>query len=290
VLGFPDFAPYPDHSPHFGAIAGRFANRIESGRFMLDGVMHQLALNQNVPPGPGGTPTHHLHGGGAGFGKRNWTLVDATADSVTLSIVSAAGDQGYPGRLHATCLYRLEGSTLAVELTATADAPTIVNLAHHSYFNLDGSPDIGDHRLTLDCDVWTPVGPALIPTGEIAATAGTARDFRAPKPMRVIENGTRVPFDGNFIRRGRGFGRCARVDAPNGLSLEVWTTEPAVQFYDGHKLAPQAPGLAGGLYGSWSGFCLEPQRYPDSPNHAHFTDATLRPGELYRQRTEYRFA
>jgi aldose 1-epimerase len=289
VLGFPSFEPYPTHSPHYGAIAGRFANRIDRGRFTLDGAQHRLALNQNVPPGPGGTPTHHLHGGIAGFGKRNWSLVASDSDCVTLALVSADGDQGYPGEMTATCRYRLIGDTLRVELTAVTDRPTIVNLAHHSYFNLDGAADVGDHLLTLDCDFRTPVGPGLIPTGEIVAVAGTDHDFRAGRPMRREAAGERLRYDDNFIRRERGFGRAARVEAPDGFAMEVWTAEPAIQFYDGHKVSPGIPGLTGRQDGPWSGFCLEPQRYPDSPNHAHFTGATLRPGEVYRQETEYRF-
>lgn len=289
VLGFPTFEPYPARSPHYGAIAGRFANRIDGGRFTLCGEQHALSLNQNVPPGPGGTPTHHLHGGIAGFGKRNWTLVARDAGSVTLVLVSPDGDQGYPGTLTATCRYRLDGDTLAVDLTATTDRATIVNLAHHSYFNLDGAADTGDHRLTLDCDFRTPVGAGLIPTGEIVAVAGTAHDFRTARPIRLERDGQRVLYDDNFIRRDRGFGRAARVEAPDGFAMEVWTTEPAIQFYDGHKVNPGLDGLAGRPDGPFSGFCLEPQRFPDSPNRPHFTDATLRPGEVYRQRTEYRF-
>jgi aldose 1-epimerase len=150
VLGFDSFEPYPQHSPHFGAIAGRFANRINRGSFKLDGKKVQVTLNQNDPPGPGGTPKHHLHGGRNGFGKRLWTVLKATADSVMLGLVSPDGDEGYPGTLMATCTYTLvEPATLRVELSATTDKPTIVNLAHHSYFNLDGSADISNHWLTL---------------------------------------------------------------------------------------------------------------------------------------------
>jgi aldose 1-epimerase len=291
VLGFESFEPYPAHSPHFGAIAGRFANRVARGRFRLDGRRHRLDLNQNVPPGPAGEPTHHLHGGKGGFGKRLWTILDAAADSVTLGLVSEDGDQGYPGRLTATCRYVLAApATLRVELSAVTDAPTIVNLAHHSYFNLDGAADVGEHALTLDCPFRTPVGGGLIPTGEIITVAGGEYDFRKPRPMRRVVGGERLRFDDNFIRSGRGFGRCARVESPlNGLSMECWTDEPAVQFYDGAKLAVAPEGLGGARYGAHAGFCLEPQVYPDSPNHAHFTSAELWPGEVYGQITEYRF-
>jgi aldose 1-epimerase len=296
VLGFDSFKLYPSHSPHFGAIAGRFANRINRGRFRIEGKKFQLSLNQNDPPGPGGTPKHHLHGGKAGFGKRLWSIVSLSNDSVTLVCVSPDGDEGYPGKLIATCIYTLAQdskghSTLRVELSATTDAPTIVNLAHHSYFNLDGSSDIKDHHLTIDGAFYTPTDKDLIPTGEIISVAKTAFDFRKAKPMAVMQSGERVRFDANFVRSNGSFGRCARVESKlNGLSLECWTDQPAVQFYDGAKINIQPKGLDGASYGAFHGFCLEPQVYPDSPNNAHFTNAELWPGEIYAQTTEYRFA
>jgi aldose 1-epimerase len=291
VLGFDTFEPYPQHSPHFGAVAGRFANRINRGAFRLDGRKVQLTLNQNDPPGPGGTPKHHLHGGKNGFGKRLWAILKATSDSVTLGLVSPDGDDGYPGTLIATCTYTLaEPATLRVELSATTDKPTIVNLAHHSYFNLDGSADIKDHLLTLDSAFRTPTDKDLIPTGEIVCVAKTPFDFRKPRTMAQTANGERVRFDDNFVRSGTGFGRCARVESKlNGLTLECWTDQPAVQFYDGAKMNVQPKGLGGAQYGNFSGFCLEPQVYPDSPNRPHFTHAELWPGEVYKQITEYRF-
>jgi aldose 1-epimerase len=292
VLGFDDFEPYPGHSPHFGAIAGRFANRINRGIFKLGGKKVQLALNQNDPPGPSGTPKHHLHGGIAGFGKRLWTIAARTTDSVTLVCVSKDGDEGYPGNLIASCVYTLvEPATLRVELSATTDAPTIVNLAHHSYFNLDGSADIKDHVLTIDGAFRTPTDKDLIPTGEIVTVAKTPFDFRRAKSMAVMDKGERVKFDANFVRSNSSFGRCARVESKmNGLALECWSDQPAVQFYDGAKINVQPKGLGGVSYGAFGGFCLEPQIYPDSPNRPHFTSAELWPGEAYSQLTEYRFA
>jgi aldose 1-epimerase len=292
VLGFDGFEPYPDHSPHFGAIAGRFANRINRGQFKIDGKKIQLDLNQNDPPGPAGIPKHHLHGGFAAFGKRLWTIAAQSSDSVTLICASPDGDGGYPGNVIASCVYTLTGpSTLRVELSATTDKPTIINLAQHSYFNLDGSPDIKDHLLTLDADFRTPTDKDLIPTGEIVSVAKTPFDFRRAKPMGVFDQSERVRFDANFVRSKLGFGRCARVESKlNGLTLECWTDQPAVQFYDGAKINVQPPGLGGVQYKSFGGFCLEPQVYPDSPNRAHFTNAELWPGEVYSQITEYRFA
>jgi aldose 1-epimerase len=292
VLGFETFEPYPLHSPHFGAIAGRFANRINRGTFRLDGRKVQVTLNQNDPPGPAGVPAHHLHGGRKGFGKSLWTILKVSADSVTLGLVSPDGDEGYPGRLTATCTYTLaEPATLRVELSAATDKPTIVNLAHHSYFNLDGSADIRDHLLQIDAAFRTPTDRNLIPTGEILSVAKSPHDFRKAKPMGQLAGGGRFRFDDNFIRQSPGFGRCARVVSPlNGLTLECWTDQPAVQFYDGAKIAVQPMGLGGVAYGAHAGFCLEPQVYPDSPNRPHFTSAELWPGEVYSQLTEYRFA
>jgi aldose 1-epimerase len=291
VLGFDGFEPYPQHSPHFGAIAGRFANRIARGTFRLDGRKVQVTLNQNDPPGPGGVPKHHLHGGAAGFGKRNWTILAATVNSVTLGLVSPDGDEGYPGALTTTCTYTLaEPGTLRVELSAITDKPTIVNLAHHSYFNLDGSADIKDHLLTLDCGFRTPTDKDLIPTGEIVSVAKTPYEFRKAKPMGQFSGGERMRFDGNFVRAATGFGRCARVESPlNGLTLECWTDQPAVQFYDGAKMNVGPKGLGGAEYRNYAGFCLEPQIFPDSPNRAHFTNCELWPGDVYSQLTEYRF-
>jgi len=294
VLGFSRLEDYLRHSPHFGAIAGRFANRIEGGRFTLDGRQHQLRLNQEG--------RHSLHGGGDGFGKRPWTILHHDAASVTLVLVSPDGDHGYPGALTVLCRYTLaEPATLRVELTATTDAPTIVNLCHHSYFNLDGSPDILDHELELRANLMTPVDADLIPSGEVASVAGTPFDFRKPRPLRHLnQDGSRHWYDHNFIlRRDRREASCmpglevahaATLLSPrNGLAMQVWTTEPAIQLYDGHKTGTPVPGLGGERYGSAAGLCLEPQHVPDSPNLPHFPSTVLRPGEVYRQVTEYRF-
>ncbi|GAB4143815.1 MAG: galactose mutarotase [Sphingomonadales bacterium] len=289
VLGFADPADYPAHSPHFGATAGRFANRIGHGRFTLDGVPYQLSLNQ--------AGKHHLHGGMAGFGKRPWTILAHDPGQAMLRLVSVDGDEGYPGEMEAHCRYRLlPGPTLRVELEARTNAPTLVNLVHHSYFNLDGGGDILDAALEIDADHYTPVTEDLIPTGEIAAVAGTAFDFNARR--RVRWGGTDSPFayDHNFaLNRSRvgadDLAFAARLGAAKGdLAMEVWTTEPGIQFYSGGKLGTQIPGHGGRPYGRFAGLCLETQRFPDAPNHPHFPSAVLRPGETYRHVTEYRFS
>jgi aldose 1-epimerase len=295
VLGFDALESYLRHSPHFGAIAGRFANRIAGGRFHLDGKSHQLPLNQ--------AGKHSLHGGGDGFGKRPWTILHHDASSVTLALLSPDGDHGYPGNLAVTCRYTLaEPATLRVELTATTDAATIINLCHHSYFNLDGSADILDHELEVRANLMTPVDDDLIPTGEIVSVRDTAFDFRKSRPIRHLgTDGTRHWYDHNFILR-RDRRETSHMPGPelalaatlrslrNNLCLQVWTTEPACQIYDGVKLATPVNGLDGKPYGASSGICIEPQHVPDSPNLPHFPSTVLRPGGVYGQVTEYRFA
>ena len=294
VNGLTSMEDYANHSPHFGTIAGRFANRIRGGRFTLDGVAYQLPLNQDNK--------HSLHGGGTGLGKQIWQLAAHDAGSVTLTHVWPDGEAGYPGTLSTTCIYRLVGTSLRIELSATTTKATPINLCHHSYFNLDGSETILDHRLEVAADFYMPVDADSIPSGEILAVAGTPFDFRKARPVYMDDptGGGRFRYDHNFVlRRDRqepsGFehlplAHAATFASPkNGLALEVWTTEPGVQVYDGFKHNLPVPGHDGVAYKANSGLCLEPQHFPDSPNNPHFPDTTLRPGEVYRQVTEYRF-
>ena len=195
VLGLETFEHYKAHSSYFGAIAGRYANRIGHGRFTLDGHAHQVDLNQ--------AGKHMLHGGAKGFGKRVWRLADCDENSATLMLHSADGDMGFPGAMTVTCVYRLaDAATLRVELTATTDAPTIVNLAHHSYFNLDGSPDVLDHEMQIAAAHYTPVDDDLITTGEILAVAGTPYDFRIPRPIRFPGGDAPFAYDHNWVLAG----------------------------------------------------------------------------------------
>ena len=195
--------------------------------------------------------------------------------------------------MRATCVYRLlEPATLRVELSATADRPTIVNLTHHGYFNLDGSSDVRDHELSLLSDFYTPTDDELIPTGEIRAVEGTPFDFRKARPIR---NPSGQAYDVNFVVAraldDAGLAPIARLRSPlNGLTMELHTSEPGVQFYDAAKLVCPAPGLDGAHYGAHAGLCLEPQRFPDSPNRRHFSPSRLVPGETYRHVSEFRFA
>ena len=293
VLGFPDFAPYPVHSAHMGAIAGRYANRIAGGRFALDGAAYDIPRNQDG--------RHALHGGGQGFGKRLWTLVHHDAGSATFALVSPDGDAGFPGTLRVWCRYALVGAaTLRIELSATTDAPTVVNLAHHSYWRLDDEPTILDHELEVAADLMTPVDGELIPDGSVVPVAGTGFDFRSSRPVRLVgSDGARIWYDHNFVLRrdrrehsgiaGLDLAHAATLrSARTGLSLALWTTEPALQVYDGAKLNTPVPGLDGVPYGANAGIALEPQHAPNSPNLPHMPSTVLRPHEVYRQVSEFR--
>jgi len=287
VLGFDTFEPYPRYSPYFGAVPGRCANRISNASFVLDG--HEYQLDRNF------LDKHQLHGGSKGFGKRVWTFIDYRPDLAVLELVSESGDMGYPGRLKARCAYRLTDSgALSVELTAETDEPTLCNLAQHSYFNLDdgGASPILDHQIEIEAESYLPVDDELIPTGEVRAVEGTEFDFRSMRSIRCERAGEQVVYDHNFClsRERTTLRRVVRaVGAESGVTLDVSTTEPGMQFYAGHKVSVPAPGLDGIAYGARSGFCLEAQVWPDAAHHPDFPSAVLRPGENYRQVTEYRF-
>ena len=285
VLGLNTIENYVAYSPSFGAVPGRFANRIANGQFELDGVTYQL----DRKPGQ----KHTLHGGPNGFGHRIWKLGAYDTSSVELILDSPDGDAGFPGAMTATCVYRLiEPATLRVELSAVSDRPTVVNLTQHSYFNLDGSPDILDHELKLFADFYTPADDELIPTGEIRAVAGSPYDFRTP---RTVRNPTLTPYDTNFVAALEwgedGLAQIAALRSPkNGLTMGLFSTEPSVQFYSAAPLNCPAPGLDGQHYGAHAGLALEPQAFPDSPNRRHFTNCVLRPEDEYQHVSEFRFA
>jgi aldose 1-epimerase len=287
VLGFEHFADYPAFSPYFGAIAGRYANRIGGGRFTIDG--------RHCQTDPNFLGKHTLHGGSKGYGKRVWDVALHGEDFVTLTLHSPDGDMGFPGALDATCTYRLKvPGTLSIELTATTDAPTLCNLAHHSYFNLDdgGSSDILDHRMMINALAYLPVDGELIPTGVVQPVEGTPFDFRQARQIRFDENGQQIVYDHNFClaaERGPLKQAVWVQGGRSGVEMEVWSTEPGVQFYAGAKVAREQAGLGGRRYGAHAGFCLEAQIWPDSPNRPYFPQALLLPGETCRQTTEYRF-
>jgi aldose 1-epimerase len=288
VLGFDRFEDYPAHSPYMGAIAGRYANRIANGRFAIGGTQFQADRNF--------LGKHTLHGGVHSFGNRMWEAVLHGDDFLTLALKDPAGTMGFPGALDVTCTYRMKiPGTLSVELSATCDQPTLCNLAHHSYFNLDdgGNGDILDHRMLVPAAAYLPVDDELIPTGVVEPVDDTAFDFRKARTIRLEVEGEQVLYDHNFcLAAARGpLGQAAWVQgASSGVEMEVWSTEPGVQFYSGAKVGPPVPGHGGRMYKPYAGFCLEPQIWPDSPNRPYFPQAVLWPGEIYRQVTEYRFS
>ena len=288
VLGYSDFADYPAHSPYFGAIAGRYANRIRDGRFDLDGQTYQL--DQNF------LGKHHLHGGAKGIGKRVWRIDDFGTDFVRLMITCRDGEMGYPARAEIACTYRLVESTLKVTLEATCDAPTLINLAHHSYFNLEdgGATDILGHHMRIAADNYTPVDDELIPTG-IKGVTGTPHDFRVNRIiLESDDDGAPIGYDHNYCVADarRDLTPIVWVKAPqSGVAMEVLSTEPGVQFYAGAKVGGRpANGLIAAAYDNFAGFCLEPQVWPDSPNHPEWPQARLNPDETYQQETHYRFS
>lgn len=294
ALGFDSLAKYEAGHPYFGAITGRYANRIADGKFRLNGVEYRLFLNEG---------DCSLHGGAAGFDKQVW---EAHADEggVELFYASPDGDEGYPGALDVSVRYSLsEDNALRIDYAAVTDAPTVLNLTNHSYFNLlgEGEGTVDDHVLTINADHYTPTDKRQIPTGEIAPVAGTPFDFRRPK---VIGPGQRSAhpeilmakgYDHNFVLNRGGLdvgelGLAARVyEARTGRIMEVWTTEPGVQFYAGNVLDTTLVGTSGRLYRQSDGLALETQHFPDSPNQPRFPSTLLRPGERFVSTTVYRF-
>jgi aldose 1-epimerase len=292
VTGFDNLEGYLSRSRFFGAIAGRYANRIANAKFTLDGRTYELAANNGK---------NHLHGGRRGFDKVVWKGTPFERDGnsgVALTYVSPDGDEGYPGTLTATVTYTLTASDeLSLDYEATTDKATPVNLTNHSYFNLagDGRGDILQHRLTISADRYTPVDETLIPTGELASVAGTPFDFRTPTAIgaRIDADTEQIRrgkgYDHNFVLNGSGLRKAARlVDPSSGRTLDVATTEPGMQFYSGNNL-DGAAGKNGHTYGSRSSLCLETQHFPDSPNHATFPNTILRPGERFRSKTVFTF-
>lgn len=287
VLGFERFEDYPVLSPWFGAVVGRFANRIEGGRYVLDGRAFDIERNW--------LGRHTLHGGAAGMAHRLWRIVETTGRSVRLAYRDEGGAAGFGGNLEVECTYMLtDDDVLVVELTAQSDAPTPCSLAHHSYFNLadGGAGTIVGHRLSIAADHYLPVDADLIPTGEIRAVDGTPFDFRAARSIRLPQPAAPVAYDHNWCLADerRAIERVATLEsAASGISLDLWTSEPGLQFYDGGGIPAGLRGLEGIVYGSHSGLCLEPQAWPDAPNRPEFPDPVLRPGQTYRQRSEFRF-
>jgi aldose 1-epimerase len=291
VLGFDDLSGYTGKHPYFGALVGRYANRIAKGKFSLDGKDYTLATND----GP-----NALHGGLAGFDKKVWTAEPVGPSALKLTYTSPAGEEGYPGSLTATVTYTVtDDDALRIDYEATADAPTPVNLTNHTYFNLTGVPghSILRHAIQLEADSYTPVDDTLIPTGKIDPVEGTPLDFRTPHAIgeRIADmKGEPGGYDHNFVLRSGGSAEpvlAATVTDPHsGRVLTMLTTEPGVQFYTGNFLDSSNVGKAGTAYPKHSGLCLEAQHFPDSVNQPSFPPVILKPGETYRQTTLYKFA
>ena len=296
TLGHDEAAPYFDRATasFFGALIGRYGNRIAAGRFALDGQTYQLPLND----GP-----NTLHGGPGGFDQHDWDAqAEATGDALSLTLTrrSPDGEEGFPGALDVSVTYRLGADgTLDLLYRAATDRPTVVNLTNHTYWNLHGGRDVLEHVLELPAGEFIPVRADMIPTGEIAGVQGTPLDFRAPQPVgaRIAQAYEQLRlaggYDHTFALEGEpdagGLRRAARLGEPvSGRTLEVWTSEPGVQFYSGNFLTGQ-PGRGGQPYAKHWGLCLETQHYPDSPNQPQFPSTRLDPGQEYRSHTRYRF-
>jgi len=296
VLGYGDLEGYLADRCYFGALIGRFGNRIGRSSFVLDGRTVTLPANEGK---------NHLHGGPRGFNRVMWEAGEYESGpeaALKLGYVSADGEEGYPGNLYVTVRYSLTpDNALCIDYEAVTDAPTAVNLTHHSYFNLAGAGngDICGHELTLFASAYTPVDAELLPTGEIAPALGTPLDFTKPAAI-----GARVDADFEQLRLAGGYDHNFVLDGPSvrptlaarvvdpgsGRIMEMETSEPGAQFYSGNSIPEGLPGKDGRVYGKRSGFCLEAQRFPDSPNRPEFPSAILRPGQIYRQTTLYRFS
>jgi aldose 1-epimerase len=298
VLGFDALDRYLGDNPHFGAVVGRYGNRIAKGRFTLDGKVFQLATNNGA---------NHLHGGVKGFDKRLWrgeTFERGGNVGVAYTLTSRDGEESYPGTVNARVTYTLKPSNeLVIDYEATTDKATPINLTQHSYFNLagDGSGDILAHELTIDADHFTPVDEGLIPTGEIAPVGGTPFDFRKSTAIgaRISNDNTQLRYgkgyDHNWVLNGHGsqsagLVHAARVvDPKTGRTLDLSTTQPGLQFYTGNFLDGTIHGKSGRVYQQRHGLCLETQHFPDSPNHPNFPSTIVRPGEHYQSQTVFAF-
>jgi aldose 1-epimerase len=297
VLGYDNLAGYLKDSPYFGALIGRYGNRIAGGRFVLGGIAYTLAINNGQ---------NSLHGGRVGFDKVVWWVdiarLTMQGPRLTLRYLSHHGEEGYPGNLQVNATYRLsDDNALWLEYAASTDRDTIVNLTQHSYFNLRGNEHRGDilgHIVTIPAERFIPVDATLIPTGELRSVAGTPFDFRTPTAI-----GARSGDPDEQLRLGKGYDHNWVIDGPSGTLrmdariyepttgrvLEVWSNQPGLQFYTGNMLDGTITGKGGWTYGPRSGFCMEPQHFPDSPNRPEFPSTELKAGEVYHSVIVYRF-
>jgi aldose 1-epimerase len=295
VLGYDNLDDYVKNNPFFGALVGRYGNRIAKGKFTLDGKEYTLATNN---------PPNSLHGGPQGFDKKVWKVVKAdvgpNGPRLEMTYLSKDGEESFPGNLNVTAAYTLtDDNALRLDFTATTDKDTIVNLTQHSYFNLAGKGDILGHVVYINADRFTPVDSTLITTGELKPVGGTPFDFRTPTAVgaRINDNDEQIRFGGGYdhnwvINKQPGqLGLAARVTEPaTGRVMEVWSTEPGVQFYTGNFLDGTITGKGGWVYQRRNGLCFEPQHYPDSPNHPQFPSVELKPGQTFKNTIMYKFS
>ena len=296
VLGFRELDQYVSSDGYFGAIIGRNANRLAQGMFTIDGTRYQASVND---------PPSSLHGGHEGFDKKVWQVAEANSSSVELHYVSGDGEEGFPGTLTVGVRYEVAPENVfRIHYSATTDAPTVVNLTNHSYFNLggEGSGTVMGHRAQLEADYFLPVGEDLLPTGRIEPVAGNEMDFREAhsigERIRCGSEQVRISkgYDHNFMlnrpeQEASGLSFAARFDDPrSGRRMEVWTTEPAVDFYTGNFLDGGLVGLSGSTYRQGDGFAIEPERPSNAPNVPDFGSTVLRPGDRYESTSEYRFS
>ena len=294
VLGYDSIGAYRKKGePFFGALIGRYGNRIAKGKFTLEGKEYQLQLNDGV---------NTLHGGTDGFFSKVWEAKQLDGQKLELNYISKDGEAGYPGKLDVKVVYSLtEDNSLTIDYTATTDKATVVNLTNHAYFNLngEGNKTILDHELMIAADAYTPVDSTLIPTGKLQPVKGTAFDFNTAKAIgkSIDENDQQLKYgkgyDHNFaLRANDGKTAIAKVKSPStGIILEVFTTEPGLQFYSGNFLTgADKDGKGGKSYPHRSAFCLETQHFPDAPNHPNFASTVLKPGETYKTSSTYKFS
>jgi aldose 1-epimerase len=296
TLGYDSLNAYEQDTVYFGGTIGRYANRIADGIFSLHGKRYHLTKNKR---------TNHLHGGNQGFNKVVWdvkALIDDADPMITLTYISKDGEEGYPANLSATVAYTLtDENEMRIDYIAETDQTTVINLSHHSYFNLAGagSGDILDHILMIHADQFTPVNSRLIPTGELRSVKDTPLDFLKPREIgaRIEENDDQLNlgkgYDHNWVlnKKEGVLAPAAKVTEPkSGRTMEVYTTQPGIQFYTGNLLGNRIAGKDKQVYGYRSGFCLETQHFPDTPNRPEFPPVVLEPGEKYKQTTIYRFS
>jgi aldose 1-epimerase len=295
VLGYDSLQGYIDRNPYFGSIIGRCGNRISNGKFSLNGKTYSLAQNNNSK--------NHLHGGLKGFDKVVWTartIETSNGPALQLDYLSKDGEEGYPGNLSVTAIHTLTADNgLRIDFNATTDKHTICNLTHHSYFNFHAGSDVLDYLVQINAEHFTAVNADVIPTGELRPVAGTPLDFRTPMPIgaRIESRDEQIQLAGGydhnwvFNKPAGHLGSVARViDKTSGRCMEVFTTQPGMQFYTGNFLDGSITGKGGQKYSRRYAFCMEPQHFPDAPNHPEFPLIELKPGQVYKHTIVYKFS